>query len=443
MHLGAFFQATGHHVTSWRHPQADADGGTNIEHQIAIARTAERGKFDLIFFADTLALREAHPEALRRSAQFVSHFDPLMLLAALSSVTKRIGLVATASTSYNEPFHIARKFSSLDHMSHGRAGWNIVTSALDYEAHNFSREGHYEHEDRYERAREFTRVVQGLWDCWEDDAPVHDKESGVFFDLDKVHRLNHKGKYYAVKGPLNISRSPQGRPVLVQAGASPAGRGFAAEFADIIFSTHLTIRESLEFYAEVKAKAESLGRNPQHLTVLPGLMVVVGRTEAEANEKLEFLQSLVHPKVALEILSMALGGADLSDYDLDGPLPDLSANVQGSQSSAATVINLARVQNLTIRQLAYRMASARQRMVVTGSPVQVADHMEEWFRKGAADGFNVLPPYLPGGLNDFVDLVIPELQRRGLFRKEYAGTTLREHLGLPRPKASYAKNGQV
>ena len=439
MSLGAFFQPTGHHVTSWRHPQAQADAGTNFAHYAEICRTAERGKFDLIFLADNYAMREASPEALSRASQFVCNFEPLTLLSAISAVTERIGLVATASTSYNEPFHIARKYASLDHLSGGRAGWNIVTSALEYEAYNFSRDKHYDHEDRYERAREFTRVVQGLWDSWDDDALVRDKESGLFFHTDKVHKLDHRSKYYSVRGPLNISRPPQGHPVLVQAGASATGRGFAAEFGEVIFSTHLTLPEAQEFYTDVKGRARALGRNPEHIKVLPGLMVMVAPTETEAKEKLDYLQSLIHPKVALEILSFTLGGADLSGYDLDGPLPELPMDPGGSQSSFATTVNLAREHKLTIRQLAYRMAASRQRVLITGSPAQIVDHMEHWFTNGAADGFNILPPYLPGCLDDFVQLVIPELQRRGLFRTEYTGRTLREHLGLPRTKSRYAQ----
>ena len=437
MKLGAFFMHTGHHVTSWRHPEADADAGINIRHYVDAARTAERGRFDLIFFADNLAVRSGHIDALSRSAQYIANFEPLTLLSALAMVTEHIGLVATATTSYNEPFHIARKFASLDFISGGRAGWNIVTSAFENEAQNFGREEHYAHGDRYERAREFTRIVQGLWDSWDDDAFRRDKESGLFFDPAKMHPLNHVGKFYRVKGPLNVPRTPQGHPVLVQAGSSDTGRGFAAEFGELIFTAHLTLADAQQFYADLKGRAAALGRTPAHIKILPGLMPLVGKTEAEAEEKFALLQSLIHPIVAREILSFTLGGHDLSPYPFDGPLPDLP-EPNASKSSFHTTMKLARTENLTIRQLALRIAAARQRAFIKGTPAQIADQMEQWFKEDGADGFNILPPYMPGALNDFVDLVIPELQRRGLFRTEYEGRTLRENVGLPRPQSRYA-----
>lgn len=437
MHLGAFFMPTGHHVTSWRHPQAQADAGVNFAHWVEMAQMAERAKFDMIFLADTVTVRSGHIDAVSRSAQYIANFEPLTLLSALAAVTERIGLVATATTSYNEPYHIARKFASLDFISGGRAGWNIVTSARDNEAFNFGREEHYAHEDRYQRAREFTNVVLGLWDSWEDDAFVRDKESGLFFEPDKVHALDHKGEFFAVRGPLNVPRTPQGHPVLVQAGSSETGRDFAAEFGEAIFTAHLTLSDAQAFYADLKSRVARRGRNPKSVKILPGLSFVVAPTEAEAREKFEYLQSLIHPMVARELVSMTLGGADLAPYPMDGPLPDL-APTNGSQSTFDSVMRLARREQLTIRQLGVRLAAGRQRLHVTGTPAQIADVMEEWFTSGAADGFNVLPPYMPGAFVDFVETVVPELRKRGLFRTEYEGRTLREHLGLPRPAVRHA-----
>ncbi len=437
MRLGAFFIETGHHVTSWRHPDAQADAGVNFKHWAKIAQTAERAKFDMIFLADSVSVRTGHVDAISRSAQYIAHFEPITLLSALAAVTERIGLVSTASTSYNEPYHIARKFASLDFLSNGRAGWNIVTSAQENEAWNFSREAHYEHEERYRRAREFVDVVLGLWDSWDDDAFCRDKESGLFFHPEKLHPLNHKGKYFSVRGPLPVPRTPQGHPVLVQAGSSDTGRDFAAGYGEAIFTAHLTIDAARAFYTDLKARVAALGRNPDHVKILPGISYMVGRTQAEAEEKFEHLQSLVHPMVAREIASMSLGGIDLSKYDQDAPLPDIEMP-NTSQSTFQTVLKFARAENLTIRQLGIRMAAARQRLFVTGTSERIADVMEEWFTTGAADGFNILPPYLPGAFDDFVELVVPELRRRGLFRTEYEGTTLRENLGLPRPQSRYA-----
>ena len=437
MKLGAFLIPTGHHVTSWRHPDAQADDGINIRQNIANAQTAERGKFDMIFFADNLSTRVGDDEAISRSAQYIANFEPTTLLAAISTATKNIGLVATASTSYNAPYSIARAFASIDWLSGGRAGWNIVTSAMEAEAYNFGLDAHYGHEERYERAREFVNVVLGLWDSWEDDAFLRDKQTGLFFDPAKRHPLNHKGKYYSVRGPLNVPRTPQGHPVLVQAGASDTGRAFAASFAEVIFTAHLTRGEACEFYADMKERVAAAGRSPESVVVMPGLSYIVGQTEAEAKAKHEYLQSLIHPIVAREILSFTLGDVDLKPYDIDGPLPQLP-EPKGSISAFNTAVKLARDEKLTIRELALRMATARQRFHVTGTPEQIADIMQDWYENGAADGFNMLPPYLPGALDDFVELVVPELQRRGIFRREYEGTTLRENLGLERPAGRYA-----
>jgi len=438
MRLGAFFNPTGHHVASWRHPRAQADAGINFQHYAEITRTAERAKFDLVFLADNICVREANMEALSRSAQYIANFEPLTLLSALSTLTSHIGLVSTASTSYNEPFHVARKFASLDHLSGGRAGWNLVTSGMAAEAYNFNRDVHYEHGERYDRAREFAQVVVGLWDSWDDDAFLRDKEAGRFFDPDKLHRLNHKGRHFSVRGPLNVPRSPQGRPVIVQAGGSDDMIAVAAEFAEVIFCAPLTLDQARTFYANIKGRLANHGRSPDEMKIMPGLSAIIGRTEAEAQERYDYLQSLIHPIVAREILSTVLGGVDLAPYPFDGPLPENLPLSNASRSTFANVMDMARKENLTMRQVAMRVAGARAKTVVRGSPQQVADHMEEWFRNDGCDGFNIMPPFLPGGLDDFVELVIPELRRRGLFRTEYEGRTLRDHLGLQRPASRYA-----
>jgi alkanesulfonate monooxygenase len=438
LRLGAFFNPTGHHVASWRHPGAQADAGINFKHYVEVTQTAERAKFDMIFFADNIGVREAKMEALSRSAQYIANFEPITLISALAPMTERIGLTCTASTSYNEPFHVARKFASLDHISGGRAGWNLVTSGMEVEARNFNRDKHYGHAERYERANEFAEVVTALWDSWDDDAFPRNKETGQFFIPEKMHFLNHKGKHFQVAGPLNIPRPPQGRPVIVQAGTSDDGMDVAARFAEVIFSANLTIDTCQKYFKEVKTRArEKFGRNPDHLKVMPGLSVYVAPTEAEAKEKYDYQNSLMHPIVAREILSTVLGGMDLSGYDFDGPMPELQRG-NSSHSTFEYVTGLAKRDNLTMRQIAQVVAGARAKLVMVGSPKQIVDQMEEWYVEEACDGFNIMPPYLPGGLNDFVELVIPELQRRNLFRTEYTGRTLREHLGLPRPPSRYA-----
>lgn len=443
MILGAFFNPTGHHAASWRHRTAQADAGINFKHYADIAKTAERAKFHILFLADNIGVRDAKLEALSRSAQYIANFEPLTLLSALSAVTERIGLVSTASTSYNEPFHVARKMASIDHLSGGRAGWNIVTSTLTSEARNFGRDEHIGHAERYARAREFTEIVLGLWDSWDDDAFQRNKKSGLFFSPEKLHTLAHRGEYFSVQGPLNIPRPPQGYPVLVQAGASDDGREFASAFAEIVFTNHLTVESARAYYTDLKDRAVNHGRSPDQIKVLPGLSPIVGRTSAEAEEQFEYLQSLIDPIVAREMLSTVLGGADLSGYPLDGPLPDLPVTNTTIESALQNWTKLARTEDLTIRQLAMRAAGARGKSVVRGSPTEIADIMEHWFKSGAADGFNIMPPYLPGSLDDFVTLVVPELQRRGLFRTEYEGVTLRENLGLVRPKSRYDTSDRV
>jgi N-acetyl-S-(2-succino)cysteine monooxygenase len=439
LRLGAFFNPTGHHVASWRHPQSQADAGINFAHYAEIACTAERAKIDMVFLADNISVREAHPDALARSAQYIANMEPITLLSALAAVTTRIGLIATASTSYNEPYHVARKFASIDHISKGRAGWNLVTSGQSADAYNFSRDEHYEHGIRYERAREFAQVVVGLWDSWDDDAFIRDKQSGIFLNPAKAHPLNHRGDWFQVRGPLNVPRTPQGRPVIVQAGGSEDMIRVAAEFAEVIFCAPLNIEQGRTFYAELKARLATHGRSPDEMKIMPGLSPVVGRTAQEADEKQRTLDELTHPTVAREILSTVLGGADLSGYPMDGPMPEIKPTKISTQSVIAHIMDIARRGNLTLRQTAQVVAGARGKFVVRGTPEHIADVMEEWFRTAACDGFNVMPPYLPGALDDFVTLVIPELQRRGLFRTEYEGTTLREHLGLKRPESRHRK----
>lgn len=437
MRLGVLANPTGNHVTSWRHPEADADAGVNLKHYVELARTAERGLFDMVFLADALASREGNMEAVSRSAQYVANFEPLTLLSAIAPFTERVGLVATGNTTYGEPYTLARQFASLDILSGGRAGWNIVTGANEHAAWNFSRASHGEHDQRYVMAREFTEIVLGLWDSWDDDAFVRDKESGLYFRPEGRHVLDHKGTYFQVRGPLNVPRPPQGWPVLVQAGSSEAGRAFAAEHAEAIFTAHIKLADAQAFYRDVKARAADVGRDPAHVVIMPGFSPLVGRTEAEAKEKFDFLQSLIHPAVLRETLAFTLGGVDLSPYDMDAPMPDLTPP-NTMRGAFDTTMKLAREENLTMRQLAIRISAGRQRAFLAGTAEQIADHMEEWFRKEGGDGFNIIPPTFPGSFTDFVDLVVPELQRRGLFRTAYEGRTLRENLGLPRPAGRYA-----
>jgi alkanesulfonate monooxygenase len=430
MSLGAFLMSSGHHLAAWRHPRAWSGGGLDFQHFRKLATTAERGKFDTIFFADNLALMGS-PEL----GQFTTAgdvFDPLVLLSGLAAVTERIGLVSTVSTSYNEPYLLARKFASLDHLSGGRSGWNLVTSATDLEALNFGREKHFEHGDRYQRAEEFIDVVTGLWDSFEDDAFVRDKSSGVFFQPDKLHVLNHHGDNYRVRGPLNIPRTPQGYPVLIQAGSSEPGKALAARTAEVVFTAQQTLANAQAFYADVKGRLAGYGRRPEQLKVMPGISPVIGRTQSEAEDKYQQLQDLVEPRVGLAMLAGMAGGFDLSEYDLDGPLPELPPS-NSMQSRQALFIDLARRENLSIRQLYLKVAGARGHHTVIGTPKTIADTLEQWFVEQAADGFNIMPSFLPEGLDEFVDDVVPLLQQRGLFRHEYSGTTLRDHLGLERP----------
>lgn len=437
MHLGIFVLGTGHHMAAWRHPDVPVDGAENFDFFRRVAEIAERGKLDMLFLSDGLTFhRLSHPAEQVR-------FEPLTLLSALAAVTEKIGLAATASTTYNEPFHIARKFSSIDHLSKGRAGWNVVTSYYEEEAKNFSKQKHLEHALRYERAEEFVEVVKGLWDSWEDGALIRDKETGVLLDPEKLHTLNHHGKHFSVKGPLNSSRPPQGQPVLIQAGSSEAGVNLAAKTAEVIFTAQQTLEDAQRFYQKVKEKAVEFGRNPDEIKIMPGVSPIVGRTEAEAKEKYELLQDLIVPAFGLDFLSDYLGGIDLSQYPLDGPLPDDIPETNGNKSRRQLIIDLAQRENLTIRQLYKKVAGSRGHRIIYGTPEQIADQLEEWIDYKGADGFNLMFPYLPGSFEEFTDLVIPVLQERDLFRKEYTGTTLREHLGLSVPESRYSKKASV
>lgn len=430
--LGAFIQATGHHVSAWRHPDAQIDAGLNFEHYKEITQTAERGLFDAVFLADSPAVWGGPPETQNRHGKIV-HFEPITLFSALSAVTQNIGFVATASTTYEDPYTLARKFASLDYLSKGRSAWNVVTTGNENAAHNFGLKEHPDHSQRYERAEEFVEVVKGLWDSWEDDAFIRDRESGIYFDREKLHILNHKGKYFSVKGPLNVGRPIQGYPVIVQAGASEAGRDLAARTAEVIFTANQTLEDAQEFYADLKGRLAKYGRSPDDLKIMPGAFPIIGRTEAEAQEKYEFLQSLIHPDVAWSILKQYYKGVDLSKYSLDDPAPELPSDTNTNKSRLKLVKDLAIRGNLTLRQLYLSLSTARGHRTILGTPESIADQLEEWFNNGAADGFNIMPPILPTGLEDFVNLVIPILQKRGLFRTEYEGRTLRENLGLRRP----------
>ncbi|QVK32014.1 LLM class flavin-dependent oxidoreductase [Pseudomonas syringae] len=430
MKLGAFLMATGHHVAAWRHPEVPADAGLDFKHYRHVARVAEAAKFDALFVADSVAA--ATGDIASRMARS-DHFEPLTLLSALSAVTEHIGLIATATTTYNEPYHVARKFASLDHLSGGRAGWNLVTSDAAAEAQNFGRAEHVGHAERYSRAREFHQVVTGLWDSWADDAFTRDKASGEYYDPGRLHVLNHQGEHFSVKGPLNVARSPQGQPVVVQAGSSEVGRDLAAQTAEVVFTAQTSLASAQAFYADLKGRLSAYGRAVDSLKIMPGVFIVVAETEALAKAKFESFQELVEPRVGVALLGRMLGNFDLSGYPLDGPLPELPLTDSGQRSRQKLLTELADQENLTLAQLGRRIAGGRGHYSLIGTPEQLADELQRWFEQGAADGFNVLVPHLPGGLEDVARLLVPELQRRGLFRTEYEGTTLRENLGLQRP----------
>ena len=434
MKLGLSMRYLGYHAAAWRHPDVDPAGASSFQHFVRVAQTAEAAKFDMVFLADGIGIRAKDEPAgsLCRSAQ-TAELEPLTLLSALAAVTQRIGLVATASTTYNEPFHIARKYASLDRISGGRAGWNIVTSWSDAEARNFNREQHLGYETRYERAAEFVEVVKGLWDSWEEDAPVRDQASGIFFDPAKLHPLNHAGKHFRVQGPLSVARTPQGRPLLVQAGASEQGLEIAAASADVVYSAAQDLPSAQAYYQSLKGRLAKHGRDQGDLLVMPGITPFVGRTRQEARDRYDELNDLVDPRLGLSYLYGQLG--DLSGHDLDGPVPE--PNDPKVRSIARGLVALAHREQLTIRQLYTRIAAGFGTRVLIGTAQDVADDMQHWMEADAADGFNICPPALPVGLDQFAALVIPELQRRALFRTEYEATTLRGNLGLRTPPNRY------
>jgi FMN-dependent oxidoreductase (nitrilotriacetate monooxygenase family) len=431
--LGAFLMATGHHVAAWRHPRAAHDAGVNIEHYVSLAQKAEAAKFDMMFLADSQGghVDRNEPDTIARTSH-AAGFEPITLLSAIAARTQNIGLVATATTTYYPPFLLARLFASLDTVSGGRAAWNLVTSASAGEAQNFGLDQHPEPEVRYARAAEFATVVKGLWESWEDDAFPRDRESGVFADPSKLHILNHRGEHLAVAGPLNVPRSRQGHPVVVQAGSSEPGRDLAAATAEVVFTAHQTLESAAAFYADVKGRMARHGRQPDTLKIMPGVMAVVGDRERHAREKYEELQALVHPDIGRRFLAKLFNDDRLLEHDENQPLPEW-VQVDGRASRPALLLDMARRDNLTARELHLRVTGARGHWTIFGDAEQIVDQLESWFDGHGADGFNVMPPYLPDHLDDFIDHVLPELRRRGRFREDYEGTTLRENLGLPFP----------
>lgn len=423
----------GHHEAAWRHPRTNAQSVLDVRHFQELGRIAERGTLDSVFFADNLTVG---PRLERNTMQV---FEPITLLTAIASVTEHVGLIATASTSYNEPFTLARAFASLDHISGGRAGWNIVTSAGADEAANFGIDGIPEHQRRYERADEFVQVALGLWDSWEPGSVVLDTEAGRFADPDRVHTIDHAGERFRVKGPLNSPRTPQGRPLLVQAGSSESGKEFAARYAEAVFTAQRTLEEGQRFYADLKRRLARYGRGRDELKVLPGIVPFIGSTEAEARALEDEFTALISPDYALRQLSTMVG-VDLTEHALDAPLPPLPPEheIQGNRSRYQLVKDLAERERLTVRQLIARLGGGRGHRTFAGTPERIADEIQLWYERGAADGFNIMPPYLPGGLEDFVDHVVPILRRRGLLRAEYTARTLRESYGLPELGAATA-----
>ena len=433
LHLNAFLMSTGHHEASWRLPESDSFAGTDVAHFQRLARTAERGTFDSIFFADSPVL---HGDVGQRP---YGTLEPTVLLAAIAAVTDRIGLIATASTTYNDPYNLARRFASVDHISGGRTGWNVVTTAGDAAARNFSLRDQPAHALRYERAAEFLDVARKLWDSWEDDAALGDKEAGTWGDNTRVHPVNHAGTFFSVQGPLDVPRSAQGHPVIVQAGSSEDGKDFAARYAEAVFTAQQTLPDAQRFYADLKRRTAAAGRDPETIKVLPGIVPVIGSTGAEARRLEQELDELIHPEHARRQLAGVLR-VPAASLALDAELPDdlpSEDEIEGAKSRYTLIVDLARRERLTVRQLIGRLGGGRGHRTFSGTPEQVADAIQEWFEAGAADGFNIMPPVLPSGLDAFVDHVIPILRDRGLFRREYSGRTLREHYGLPRPANTF------
>lgn len=438
MKLGLSLRYLGYHLGSWRHPEVNPGGSSEFECFLEAVKVAEAAKFDMVFLADGIGIRSIDEPrgSLARSRQNVE-LEPLTLFSALAPLTKNIGLVATASTTYNEPYHVARKYGSLDQISGGRAGWNVVTSWSDQEAWNFNRSKHLDYDTRYERAEEFVDVVTGLWDSWEPDAFTYNKETGIFYDESKLHVLNHVGKHFTVRGPLSVRRSPQGRPILVQAGTAEVGQRIAAQHCDAVFAAKQSLDDARGYYSSLKGRMNAFNRDPSQLLVMVGLTTIIGRTRQEAQDKFEQLETLIDPLVGLSLLYRSFG--DLSKYPLDGPVPEPVVTESSLRSSAYLYYDLAQKNGWSIRQLYKKIGMAQEHKTITGTAEDVVDEMEAWIDGGAADGFNVTPTHLPHGIRDFAEFVIPELRRRGRFRQEYEGSTLRENLGLPTPASRYAK----
>ncbi|GBD57812.1 LLM class flavin-dependent oxidoreductase [Gluconobacter wancherniae] len=437
MKLAAFLLPTGHHAAAWRHPGSAPDAGSNFQRQLDQAKLAERGLFDAVFIADfTSSIDEATMDGFKRMTYGAS-FEPITLLSALAATTSRIGLIGTVSTTYSIPYHLARQFLSLDQISNGRVGWNLVTTANTRESVHYGKTSHVPHADRYRQAREFAHIVQNFWDSWEDDAFLRDTDSGKFFSPEKRRPFHFEGEFLSASGQLDIPRSVQGRPVLVQAGSSEPGRALAAETAEMVFTAQQTLEEAKAFRFDLHRRMREIGRNPESLKVMPGVYPLVGRTQTEAEDLKAELDALTHPDVGLFLLG-GMTGTDLRGLPLDGPLPEVPENFNGNRSRQSLLVEMAKRRNMSLRDLYLEVSGARGHWSIYGGPKQIADQLEEWFVEGAADGFNIMPPILPQSLETFVDLVVPELQKRGLFRKSYEGHTLREHLGLRRPASGEA-----
>lgn len=443
MKLGLFLVQAGYHEGAWRDPSVPANGGVDIDHYSSLAAIAEGAAFHFVFLADSPSVAEQDPAIIARVSRN-DGFEPITLLSALSSRTQDIGLVATATTTYHQPYHLARMLCSLDHLSRGRAAWNIVTSGYKLEAANFGNNELPDHDTRYARAREFVEVVKGLWDTWNDDAFIRDKQSGIFVDTTKLHLLNHRGEHFSVRGPLNIARPPQGYPVLVQAGASDAGIAFAAEIGEVVFTAEPSLENGKRHYANLKQKTRALGREDDQVLVMPGIVPIVGRTKQEAFEKLKRLQSYTHIDVLIGIADRWLGlVTDLRSMDLDSLVPETLPRTNFIQSRQKVLLELAVRQKFTWRQLIRLVSDSHGHLMVVGTPDEIANTMIDIFDQRAADGFNVLPAIIPSGLKDFVELVVPELRRRGKFRSRYSGQTLRENLGLKRPLNRFTQAGVI
>ncbi len=430
MKLGMFYWPCGNHIAAWRHPDGVPDSGADIDHIVGLAKLAERGLFDMFFMADSVSFWRGELASMTRDSH-CAWIEPFTVMCALARHTCRIGLVCTATSTYDQPYLLARRFASLDLVSGGRAGWNLVTSSNRSEADSFGLDEHVEKAERYRRGREFAHVVRGLWNSWGEGAFVRDKESGRYLDESELTVLEHEGEHFRVRGPLNVPPSPQGEPVMVQAGASDDGRQLAAETAEVVFGAQQTLEGAKAFYADVKGRMRTVGRDPDSLKIMPGLSICLGATQAEAERKYAELQDLIDPVVGLQLLSKRLD-YDLSGHPIDGPLPEIPLNPTAS-TRVELLIDIARRESLTIRDLYRRIVGARGHCEIIGTPAAVADMMEQWVREEGCDGFNVMPPLFPSSLEDIVELLIPELQRRGLYRTEYEGATLRENLGIERP----------